>query len=99
MANFNSYEAALEQAFKYANDFRIQVAGITKDNSVVTTLECVIYQNKRKNLVAIVDSNWKFVRVDDEYGGWVKGNISVELIPEPTPEPTDSEWQVFYGSY
>ncbi len=51
---------AIRLAKQYAADFTIQHAGVTKDNTVVTTTLCIEYQIRNNNLLLSFNGNWSF---------------------------------------
>lgn len=57
-----NYREALKLAKQSANDPAIRIAGITKENNLVTTKECVDYQKDQNNLKFIVDGRWEHTK-------------------------------------
>lgn len=65
-------------ARKFANDFRIQHAGVTKSKTrngykVVTTFECVKAQIDNSNLLVYYNGRWRFEK-KGKWHGWKKGH-------------------------
>jgi hypothetical protein len=75
---------SFDQALKYANDFSIQHSGITHDNAIVTTLECVQYQLKRGNLKLHIDGNWEYVKTGMCSGGWRQNKLKITYYEPKT---------------
>lgn len=67
-------------ARKFANDFRIQHAGVTKSKrrngyGVVTMYECVMAQVERNTLLVHYNGNWRF-ESKPKWSGWKKGHTT-----------------------
>jgi hypothetical protein len=80
------YQVLMKQAIGYANDFGIQVVGITNDGYLATTRPCVDYQLKAGKLLVIVDGNWD-LRSKDGYVGWEQSKpTTIQYIVEANSE-------------
>jgi hypothetical protein len=54
----NSEQEALNLAINYANDFTIGIAGVTRENSVVISEECIRYRRGINDLKYEANGNW-----------------------------------------
>jgi hypothetical protein len=71
MSKNMTLKQAIKLATKDANDPFFRIAAVTKDNAVVTGLECIEYQKRQNNIKIIIDGGWEYVRRPDGCG-WVQ---------------------------
>lgn len=81
---FTNFNNLVENGKKYAGDFTIKYAGITRDGCIVTTRECVEYQKKSGNLLLEFRGNWHLVgKISDPDGKRWEQKRPTEIIFHP----------------
>ncbi len=58
----NHEQEALQRAINYANDFTIDIAGVTKSDTIVINEECVRYRRSINDLKYETNGNWAVKR-------------------------------------
>lgn len=77
-----SFRRALVDAIKYAEDFGLRAACVTKKDSVAVTQDCVDYQLILQNAVAVVHGNWTFHSIRKGERWYEKKRTTVYLYKE-----------------